>query len=157
MAAMIAIMTNFGARRYVAAQTVAPAKVPLGGACSVTNECSQFQGCYDAGPITCSDNGIAEDGPLNCCLGEGGLCGDDAHCCGALLCLDTGDDGCGAGTCRVGNAAKPTIGCDTPVASAAGLGATAAVLTPAFGIQEPSGLTRHHKLLTRVADQHTDR
>jgi hypothetical protein len=114
--AIIGALTILVSRRYVAAQTVAPAEIPLGGACSVSSECSQFQGCYDFGPITCEDNGIAEDGPFNCCLGEGGLCGDDAHCCGALLCLDTGDDGCGAGTCQVGSETKPTVGCSTPVA-----------------------------------------
>lgn len=83
----------------VAAQATRPANIPLGGACTVSSECSQFQGCYDAGPITCADNGFAEDGPLNCCLGEGGLCGSNAHCCGSLLCLDTSGDGCGAGLC----------------------------------------------------------
>lgn len=83
----------------------------LGGACTVSSECSQFQGCYDAGPITCAENGIAEDGPLNCCLGEGGLCGNNAHCCGSLLCLDTGGDGCGAGVCRTESETKPIDEC----------------------------------------------
>lgn len=85
--------------------------IALGGACTVSSECSQFQGCYDAGPITCAENGIAEDGPLNCCLGEGGLCGNNAHCCGSLLCLDTGGDGCGAGVCRTESETKPIDEC----------------------------------------------
>jgi hypothetical protein len=77
--------------------------IPLGGACAATSECSRFQGCFEAAAITCADNGITEDGPLNCCLSAGGLCGDDRQCCGGLRCLDTGGDGCGAGTCQVGD------------------------------------------------------
>lgn len=90
----------------VYAQATPAANLPLGTACTADSECSQFQGCYDAGPITCTDNGIAEDGPLNCCLGEGGLCGNNAHCCGSLLCLDTSGDGRGAGLCLPSSADK---------------------------------------------------
>jgi hypothetical protein len=117
LAALLGSLAFLAGRGHGAAQTDPPYGIPLGGKCSESSECSQFQGCYDFGPIICSDNGIAEDGPLNCCLGAGGLCGDDAHCCGALLCLDTGGDGCGAGTCQVGSATKPTVRCSTPVAS----------------------------------------
>lgn len=95
----------------VSAQATPPADIPLGGACTASSECSQFQGCYDAGPMTCADNGIIEVGPLNCCLGEGGLCGSNAHCCGSLLCLDTGGDGCGAGLCQPANETRPIEQC----------------------------------------------
>lgn len=95
----------------VYAQATPPANIPLGGACSASSECSQFQGCYDSGPILCADNGITEDGPLNCCLGEGGLCGNNAHCCGSLLCLDTAGDGCGAGLCLPASEDKPIEQC----------------------------------------------
>lgn len=101
---------RLGAYR-VSAQATPRTNIPLGGECSASSECSQFQGCYDAGPITCTDNGIAEDGPLNCCLGEGGLCGNNAHCCGSLLCLDTGGDGCGAGLCQPASGAKTIDQC----------------------------------------------
>jgi hypothetical protein len=93
------------------AQATPPSNIPLGGACTASSECSQFQGCYDSGPITCADNGIAEDGPLNCCLGEGGLCGNNSHCCGSLLCLDTAGDGCGAGLCLPASQDKPIDQC----------------------------------------------
>lgn len=99
------------------AQAPSRENIPLGGACSANSECSQFQGCYDAGPIVCAENGIAEDGPLNCCLGEGGLCGSNAHCCGSLLCLDTGGDGCGAGVCRTESDTKPIDQCGAEQAS----------------------------------------
>ena len=95
----------------VGAQVTPRENIPLGGVCSASSECSQFQGCYDAGPITCADNGIAEDGPRNCCLGEGGLCGSNAHCCGSLLCLDTGGDGCGAGVCQTQSESKQIDEC----------------------------------------------
>jgi len=95
----------------VSAQETPQTTIPLGGACSVSSECSQVQGCYSAGPIICADNGTAEDGPLNCCLGEGGLCGNSAHCCGSLLCLDTGGDGCGAGLCQAASGDRPIDQC----------------------------------------------
>jgi hypothetical protein len=118
--ALLGSLAFLAGRRPATAQIEPPYGIPLGGACSVSTECSQFQGCYDFGPIICADNGIAEDGPLNCCLGAGGLCGADAHCCEALLCLDTGGDGRGAGTCQPGDGPKPTVRCNTPVASGAG-------------------------------------
>lgn len=55
-----------------------------GGACSSTTQCIQ-----DAGDLAviCADNGIAEDGGLNCCRNEGGGCADGAGCCAAFLCV----------------------------------------------------------------------
>jgi hypothetical protein len=114
LGALLGSLAFLAGIRRTGAQSEPPG-IPLGGRCELSSECSQYQGCYETGPILCADNGIAADGPLNCCLGEGGLCGGDAHCCGGLLCLDTGGDGCGAGTCQVGSATKPTAGCGTPV------------------------------------------
>jgi hypothetical protein len=103
LGALSAAVALFAIRRLAHAQAGPDGGIPLGGACAATGECSRFQGCSEAAAITCADNGITEDGPLNCCLSAGGLCGDDRHCCGGLLCLDTGGDGCGAGTCQVGD------------------------------------------------------
>ena len=35
---------------------------------------------------SCQDNGIADDGALNCCHHEDYPCSDDAHCCRGLVC-----------------------------------------------------------------------
>ena len=114
----------------VSAQITVQENIPLGGACSASSECSQFQGCYDAGPIACADNGIAEDGPLNCCLGEGGLCGNNSHCCGSLLCLDMGGDGCGAGVCTSASDTKPIDQCGIEQEFACNQVPTIRALTP---------------------------
>jgi len=57
---------------------------PLGGVCTATAECAAASG----GRVICGDNGIAVDGPLNCCLEEGSACVVDVDCCGAFLCTD---------------------------------------------------------------------
>ena len=57
---------------------------PLGGTCAATTECATVSG----GRVICGDNGISEDGPLNCCLEEGSACTADANCCGAFRCTD---------------------------------------------------------------------
>lgn len=57
----------------------------LGAACATTADCA----ASTAGSVICGDNGIADDGPLTCCLEEGGACGvDDSLCCGTLSCND---------------------------------------------------------------------
>jgi hypothetical protein len=55
--------------------------IGLGGRCAATGECNQ-----DGGAAFCADNGIASDGPLNCCRYEGGGCAAGAQCCGGLDC-----------------------------------------------------------------------
>ncbi len=55
--------------------------IGLGGQCSATSECNQ-----DGGSVACADNGIASDGPLNCCRYEGGACASGPGCCGGLEC-----------------------------------------------------------------------
>ena len=57
---------------------------PLGGVCAATAECAAVSG----GRVICGDNGISEDGPLNCCLEEGSPCAADVDCCGAFRCTD---------------------------------------------------------------------
>ena len=59
-------------------------ELPPGSYCTATSECSQA-----SGPAICADNGIASDGALNCCFGEGVACsGNHALCCGGLFCVD---------------------------------------------------------------------
>jgi len=53
----------------------------LGAACTSSDQCSQADG-----PAICADNGIVDDGPLNCCRVAGGVCAGGAECCGSLLC-----------------------------------------------------------------------
>lgn len=83
---------------------------PLGGVCRATGDCRQRQGCEVPGSVVCADNGLSGDGALNCCLNEGGLCGVDAHCCGGLLCLGGGGDGCGAGRCGIPSSTGLSLG-----------------------------------------------
>lgn len=59
--------------------------VALGGACDADAQCNQLN--QGGVPVVCRDNGIAADGPLNCCLEENAICGAGAQCCGALRCL----------------------------------------------------------------------
>jgi hypothetical protein len=84
------------ARRSARAQA---GGVALGGFCNGSADCAQQQGCDLAASVVCADNGMAPDGPRNCCLNEGGYCADDAHCCAGLVCTGGGGEGCGAGLC----------------------------------------------------------
>ncbi len=68
-----------GSRAGAQEGTLAP-----GAACSSTSQCSQA-----GGPVSCADNGYANDGALNCCRTSGGACADatsSADCCGGLYC-----------------------------------------------------------------------
>ena len=58
--------------------------LPLGSECAATAECASASG----GTVICGNNGIEEDGPLNCCLDEGSACAADTDCCGAFFCTD---------------------------------------------------------------------
>lgn len=64
-------------------RTRAQEVVAAGEACSSTEDCSQL-----GGPTVCADNGLTEDGALNCCRIEAGACARPADCCGALDCVD---------------------------------------------------------------------
>jgi hypothetical protein len=75
------------ARRSARAQA---GGVALGGFCNGSADCAQQQGCDLAASVVCADNGMAPDGPRNCCLNEGGYCADDAHCCAGLVCTGGG-------------------------------------------------------------------
>lgn len=57
--------------------------IGLGGQCAATGECSQA-----GGAVFCDDNGIASDGPLNCCRYELGGCASGNQCCGGLDCIN---------------------------------------------------------------------
>ncbi|MFM9105773.1 MAG: hypothetical protein ACKOWF_03650 [Chloroflexota bacterium] len=70
-----------------AAPAAAQQGLAPGEPCSFDGQCDQTQG-----PQICGDNGIAGDGPVNCCRLEPGSCREDSDCCGALLCT--------AGFCR---------------------------------------------------------
>lgn len=58
----------------------------VGDMCDATPECVASV----LGTVICADNGVAEDGPLNCCFERGGICydGPDSLCCGSLSCID---------------------------------------------------------------------
>lgn len=72
----------------------------LGDPCVETEQCAQVAACGGPGPVVCTDNGYAEDGARNCCVGQGQGCGAHDHCCSGLLCLGShAIDGCGAGQC----------------------------------------------------------
>lgn len=132
-----------GSFRQLALAEVSPdVGIPLGGTCADTSECSQFQGCSASAPILCAENGFAEDGPLNCCLSAGGLCGDDRHCCGGLLCLDSGGDGCGAGTCQIGNGTSTSGDCTTqePASTAPMPGSVPSGLHRSWTAEEPANM-----------------
>lgn len=77
----LAAVAAVGGRKRAAAQEA----VGLGGACTATTQCAQDP--FDLAVI-CGDNGIAEDGALNCCRNAGGGCGGGSGCCGALLCTN---------------------------------------------------------------------
>jgi hypothetical protein len=75
--------------------------VQLGGECTATDQCAQVGACGGSGPIICADNGYADDGALNCCVGQEQFCGSHGDCCSGLLCLGSHSiDGCGNGWCR---------------------------------------------------------
>lgn len=64
--------------------TVAPTQpLSLGAPCTSTDQCANTFG----GQGYCDTNGIEDDGPLNCCRYDGGLCSDDRECCGVALCV----------------------------------------------------------------------
>jgi hypothetical protein len=63
--------------------SAAQGTLPLGAACGTTAECAPSS----VGTVVCASNNIASDGALNCCLEQGGACGDDIVCCGNLLCV----------------------------------------------------------------------
>ena len=65
---------------------------PLGGVCTFASQCMFLP--YGNRAI-CGDNGYTSDGPLNCCLLDGGCCNVDGDCCGALRCRSSGDGPCG--------------------------------------------------------------
>lgn len=75
-------------RRPLAAQTVPP-----NAACTTPAQCLQTNGAVRA----CADNGIADDGSLNCCVVDGGACGSDADCCGAGTCGAAPFNSCSGG------------------------------------------------------------
>jgi hypothetical protein len=63
----------------------APGSLGLGAICNTQADCAASA----SGTVVCADNGIEEDGILNCCLQEGGVCnGVDSYCCGDLFCVD---------------------------------------------------------------------
>lgn len=69
--------------------------VPLGGACYDHHQCyndvdsfSRPDLNYQNQLVWCIDNGIWQDGELNCCRYEGGLCWLDGHCCRDLTCIE---------------------------------------------------------------------
>jgi hypothetical protein len=103
--------------RSVRAQSGSIDGITLGGPCIDSAGCVQVQGCDVPGPVICADNGIADDGQLNCCMNEGGYCGDDAHCCVGLACVGRGGDGCGAGRCQFTTSAGSNPECEAYVAS----------------------------------------
>src|SRR4051794_23393259 len=87
-------------RHSVRAQPDPFAGSSLGAACTEAAECAQVQACNVPGPVTCADNGIADDGRLTCCLAVGGFCLDATHCCAGLECVGDAVEGCGAGSCQ---------------------------------------------------------
>lgn len=96
----LAVWAGFGTA--VRARAQGSLGLPPGSACSATSECAPVYGCVTSYSSVCADNGIAEDGALNCCVYEGGQCGSDAGCCAGLTCVGepaTGD-GCVAGSGR---------------------------------------------------------
>lgn len=88
--------------------------LPLGSVCTFSGQCSQ--GPIEAGAVACADNGLAGDGPLNCCRFEGGCCDDGADCCGALACIPTDDGLCGA-VCLSGTPATGLLSPGAPCSS----------------------------------------
>ena len=80
-----------------------------GQSCTATSQCSQA-----GGAVVCADNGLAGDGPLNCCRNEGGVCTSGAGCCGDLICADNGYGSDGALNCcrnAGGRCASPAACC----------------------------------------------
>jgi hypothetical protein len=71
-------LARVGRRQVSGQELLAP-----GEQCTSTQQCDQF-----GGPQACADNGIAEDGALNCCRIQAGACIYDRDCCGMLYCVD---------------------------------------------------------------------
>ena len=97
-AGTVGLIVRLGSGQPGAAQ---PVGVPLGGLCTTTEECrlriGPGPGSYNT---ICGDNGVAEDGTLNCCNPDGGACcSTDADCCGALVCRGSGRFGLGDDIC----------------------------------------------------------
>lgn len=82
-------------------------RLSLGAACESAGECSQ-----DGGEVACDDNGLADDGPTNCCRYSGGACWDSAGCCAGLECID--------GVCGGGGAVADANGGNGDVAAVGG-------------------------------------
>lgn len=98
----VGALGGFRADQGIKAQDDSSGGVALGEPCSDSRECALYPACGAPQSVACMDNGIAEEGPLNCCLQDGAECpsGSDAFCCGSLICVGGGGDGCGAGHCR---------------------------------------------------------
>jgi hypothetical protein len=80
----------------------------VGAACSQTGQCSQA-----GGAVVCAQNGLDNDGALNCCRNSGGACTQNANCCGGLLCVNgaCGSGGGSGGTISLGGACAATGEC----------------------------------------------
>jgi len=88
--------------------TGTPGTLPLGAACSTTEEC----GTVASGSVICGDNMQAEDGPLNCCLEAGSACSISSHCCGIATC-DAGFCGGATATVAAGDDFAPGDPCSS--------------------------------------------
>lgn len=64
-----------------------------GAPCTSSSQCGQ-----EGGAVVCADNGLVDDGGLNCCRTEGGACATGNGCCGALACVDSVCTGAGTPT-----------------------------------------------------------
>lgn len=84
--AALAGVAALAARKPAAAQESPYGGVALGGQCGSHVECVQTSYDGQVASVTCASNGFDWDGPLNCCLYDGGGCGDDSHCCAGLTC-----------------------------------------------------------------------
>lgn len=71
------VCASGGISEFPARGSLAP-----GAICGYAGECDQSFGETD-----CADNGLADDGTLNCCRYQGGACATSDACCGGLLCL----------------------------------------------------------------------
>jgi hypothetical protein len=115
--AAIASFLFTGSGQSSRAQTGPFAGVALGGACTDVAECAQLQACHVPGEVLCADNGLVDDGRLNCCLPEGGFCLDATQCCAGLECRGEVIEGCGAGTCQPPPWTSRSAACDAQVAA----------------------------------------
>lgn len=110
---------------------------PLGGTCAATAECAAVSG----GRVICGDNGISEDGPLNCCLEEGSACAADRDCCGAFRCTDGSCGSTGGGDLAPGEFCITSAQCSQTLGPAVcGTNATAGG-SPVCCLEEASACT----------------